>query len=57
MKRYNNPEMRIASFDKEAVAVTASTFQQTVDGWVSGDDGRQSASVDYQEMRNVFFNF
>ncbi len=55
MKRYNNPEMRIASFDKEAVV----TVSEKVQTWIDEADGttRQSASVDYQEMRNVNFGF
>ena len=59
MRNYNNPEMKIASFDKEAVAVTASTstFNNIIEEWVGEKSGRQSANVDYEQMPSVDFSF
>ncbi len=59
MRNYNNPEMKIASFDKEAVAVTASTstFNNIIEEWVGEKSGRQSANVDYEQMPSVSFGF
>lgn len=56
MKKFNNPEMKIASFDKEAI-LTASSFLETVQEWVSGGTSRQSANVDYEQMPSVDFGF
>ena len=56
MRNYNNPEMKIASFDNEEI-LTASSFLQTVQEWVDGGDGRQSTTVDYEQMPSVSFGF
>ena len=59
MRNYNNPEMKIASFDKEAGAVTASTstLNNIIEEWVGEKSGRQSANVDYEQMPSVDFSF
>ncbi len=49
MRTYFNPEMNIASFDREAVATTAS---QALNNWQAqqGDATRYQATVDFQNM-------
>lgn len=57
MREYLNPEMKIASFDKEAVATTASAalaeWQETsVDGVT-----KYNATVDFNKMSAVSVEF
>lgn len=57
MREYLNPEMKIASFDKEAVATTASAalaeWQETsVDGAT-----KYNATVDFNNMSAVSVEF
>ena len=56
MRTYFNPEMNIASFDKEAVATTAS---QVLNNWQAQQDGvtRYQAEVDFQKMGAVNVEF
>lgn len=56
MRTYFNPEMNIASFDKEAVATTAS---QALNNWQAqqGETARYQAEVDFQNMTTVNVEF
>lgn len=56
MRTYFNPEMNIASFDREAVATTASQALQT---WQENADAttRYSAEVDFKKMTAVNVEF
>lgn len=56
MRTYFNPEMNIASFDREAVATTAS---QALNNWQAqeGDATRYQAEVDFQKMTAVNVEF
>ena len=55
MRKYFNPEMNIASFDKEAVATTAS---QALNNWQAADEEvRYKATVDFQKMTAVNVEF
>ena len=57
MKKYFNPEMNIASFDKEAVATTASA---ALVNWKEQGDGttpRYTARVDFSQMNAVDVQF
>ena len=56
MRKYFNPEMNIASFDREAVATTAS---QALANWQENETtvARYSAEVDFNKMRAVNVEF
>ncbi len=57
MKKYFNPEMNIASFDKEAVATTASA---ALVNWKAEADGaatRYTATVDFSQLGVVDVEF
>ena len=57
MRKYFNPEMNVASFDREAVATTAS---EALQNWQNSGDGtatRYSATVDFNEMAVVNIEF
>lgn len=56
MRKYYNPEMNIASFDKEAVATTAS---QALNNWQANETTveRYQAEVDFQKMTAVNVEF
>ncbi len=56
MRTYFNPEMNIASFDREAVATTAS---QALANWQEQETAtaRYSAEVDFQKMAAVEVQF
>lgn len=57
MRKYFNPEMNIASFDKEAVATTASEALVT---WAAQGDGttpRYTATVDFSQLGAVDVQF
>lgn len=56
MRKYFNPEMNIASFDREAVATTAS---QALQNWQENETTakRYSAEVDFKKMAAVNVEF
>ena len=56
MRKYFNPEMNIASFDREAVATTAS---EALQNWQQGESeaNRFMATVDFNDMTAVTVEF